>query len=83
MQLLYFAWVRQSIGTGSEQKKLPENVTNVAGVIDWLRHEGEGYAEAFRDVDQIKFAVNQIFVSLEAPVKDSDEVAFFPPVTGG
>ncbi len=83
MQLLYFAWVRQSIGTGSEQKTLPEGVTTIALLIEWLKGEGEGYKQAFCQIDQIRIAVNQVTVSKDAPVSDGDEVAFFPPVTGG
>ena len=83
MKLLYFAWVRQRIGVGSETVELPAGVTTVAALVDWLRTRGPGYAEAFRDTRAIRCAVNQDYVEPEHPVAAGDEVAFFPPVTGG
>ena len=58
-------------------------MTTIAVLIDWLKEEGEGYEEAFNQIDRIKIAVNQVTVTKDAPVSDGDEVAFFPPVTGG
>jgi len=55
----------------------------VAGLLDWLRSRGGGYAEALRDLSVVRVAVNQNYVPLEHPVGDGDEVAIFPPVTGG
>ncbi len=83
MKILYFAWLRQKIGAGEESIDLPAPVQNVQGLVDWLITRGPGYAEAFKDTSAIKIAVNQEFSSFEAPVKQGDEIAFFPPVTGG
>ncbi len=83
MKLLYFAWVRQRIGVGQETVSLPAEVATVAGLVDWLRTRGPGYAEAFRDTRAIRYAVNQEYVEPDQPVSADDEVAFFPPVTGG
>jgi sulfur-carrier protein len=55
----------------------------VAELVDWLRSRGPGYAEAFRDTRAIRCAVNQDYVDPDQPVSAGDEVAFFPPVTGG
>ena len=83
MKVLYFAWLRQKIGVGEEQLDLPDAVGTAGELVDWLVTRGQGYAEAFKDMSAIKVAVNQEFADLETAVKAGDEVAFFPPVTGG
>jgi molybdopterin synthase sulfur carrier subunit len=52
-------------------------------LLDWLKTRGPGYAEALRDLSVVRVAVNQDYVGNEHPVRDGDEVALFPPVTGG
>ena len=83
MKLLYFAWVRQRIGRSEEDMAVPPSVKDVAALIAFLRAKGPGYEAAFRDPKLIRAAVNQRHSGFDAPVKPDDEVAFFPPVTGG
>lgn len=83
LRTLYFAWVREKAGIGVEEIALPADVTNVSGLIGWLRARGGRYAEAFADLSAIRVAVNHEHVDLDHPVASGDEVAFFPPVTGG
>jgi sulfur-carrier protein len=83
MQLLYFGWVRTRIGVGSEQIEPPETVTDVRGLIDWLQARGDGYAAAFSDLSAVRVAVNQEMADLDSPIARNDEVALFPPMTGG
>lgn len=83
MRILYFAWLRQRTGTGEETVDPPAGVDTVAGLIDWLRTRGPGHAEALRDTSAIRVAVNQEFASMDAAVRAGDEVALFPPMTGG
>ena len=83
MKLLYFAWLRARIGRAEEQVTLPLEVRDVGGLLDWLQARGPGYAEALRDLSVVRVAVNQDYVGREHPVRDGDEVALFPPVTGG
>ena len=83
MKLLYFAWLRARIGCAEEEIDLPPGVKDVAGLLDWLRSRGSGYAEALRDLSVVRVAVNQNYVGLEHPVREGDEIAIFPPVTGG
>jgi sulfur-carrier protein len=83
VKLLYFAWVRQKIGRSEETLAPPSSVTTVTALVDYLRGRGEGYQAAFRDPKLIRCAVNQTHVGFDAAVGPNDEVAFFPPVTGG
>lgn len=83
MKILYFAWMRQRIGTAAEDIACPSGVETVDALIDWLVDQGEGYRTAFRKREAIRAAVNQEYVPFDHPVADGDEIAFFPPVTGG
>ena len=83
MKLLYFAWLRARIGQAEEELALPAEVRDVAGLLVWLRGRGGGYAEALRDLSVIRVAVNQDYVGPDHPIHEGDEVALFPPVTGG
>ena len=83
MKILYFAWLRQSTGIGEEDVTVPAEVTDVAGLIDWLKTRGDGFEEALQDVSAIRVAINQEFAALDAKIAPSDEVALFPPMTGG
>jgi len=83
MKILYFAWVREKTGIGEEDLELPGGIVDAAGLIGWLRQRGGGFETAFSDMSVIRVAVNQEHVGLDHPVAGDDEVAFFPPVTGG
>ena len=83
MKILYFSWVRDRTGLGNEDVVLPENVTTIEQLVNWLQSKGDGYAYAFSDLSIIRAAVNQEHVKLDHPIGENDEVAFFPPVTGG
>jgi molybdopterin converting factor subunit 1 len=83
MKVLYFAWLREHVGTGEEDLILPADVTTVAALVDWLAGRSAGHARAFENRDVIRAAVNQDFADPQDPVTQGDEVAFFPPVTGG
>jgi len=83
MELLYFAWVRERIGTGAEQRDPPEAVRNVADLIEWLATLSPGHAEAMREPERLRAAIDQKFVPLDTLLGSAREVAIFPPVTGG
>jgi molybdopterin synthase sulfur carrier subunit len=83
VNVLYFAWVRQKVGLSEERLDLPTSVATVRGLAEFLAQRGGGYADAFADLKRLRAAVNQEHVPFEAPVAAHDEVAFFPPVTGG
>jgi molybdopterin synthase sulfur carrier subunit len=83
MKLLYFAWLKTRTGVGEEEVSPPPEVTTVRELLDWIRSRGGGYAEALSDLSVIKVAINQEFARPDDPVSSGDEVALFPPVTGG
>ena len=83
LRILYFAWVRQKIGLAGEEVSPPAEVVDIAGLMQWLAGRSPGHAAAFADPAQVRAAVNQEFCGPDHPVAAGDEVAFFPPVTGG
>lgn len=83
MKLLYFAWVRQMIGRSEETVDPPARVKTAGDLVAWLVSRGEGYAAALGDTKRVRVAINQEHASLAESVGPDDEVAFFPPVTGG
>ena len=82
VQLRYFASLRETLGLGDESVALPEAVGTVGGLQRWLQQRGEPWQEALAD-DRLLVAVNQEVCDREAAVNDGDEIAWFPPVTGG
>ncbi|MGO8867393.1 MAG: molybdopterin converting factor subunit 1 [Alphaproteobacteria bacterium] len=83
MKLIYFAWLKQRTGTAEEEVTPPKEVTDVAALLEWLKSRGPGYAAALRDLSVVRVAVNQEFARLDQRLEPGDEVALFPPVTGG
>jgi len=83
MKILYFAWLRTKTGIGEETVEPPAEIADVAGLIDWLKTRGPGHAAAFANLAVVRAAVNQEHVAPDHPVTAGDEVAFFPPLTGG
>ncbi|HVJ00746.1 MAG TPA: molybdopterin converting factor subunit 1 [Sphingomonas sp.] len=83
MDVLYFAWVREAVGTGHETVEPPADVQTVAALIDWLAARSPGHAEALGEPARLRAAIDQQFVPLEAALGRPREVAIFPPVTGG
>jgi sulfur-carrier protein len=83
VRLLYFAWLRAKIGTAEEELALPSQIHDVNALLLWLKARGPGYAEALKDLGTVRVAVNQDYVGPDHPIRDGDEIAIFPPVTGG
>jgi molybdopterin synthase sulfur carrier subunit len=81
--LLYFASLRESLGCSREQLALPSGNATVSMVVEALRNRDGRWTEAFAPGKTWRVAVNQQMADLATPVKAGDEVAFFPPVTGG
>ena len=83
MKILYFAWLRARIGRAEENVVVPPEVGDVKGLLDWLAGRGGDYAAALENRAVVRVAVNHDYVGLDHPVRQGDEVAIFPPVTGG
>jgi len=81
--ILYFARLRETLGTAREELRLPEGVANLGSLRQALTSRGEAWAHELSRSRPVRMAVNQDMASEETPVKDGDEIAFFPPVTGG
>ncbi|MEL6915318.1 MAG: molybdopterin converting factor subunit 1 [Pseudomonadota bacterium] len=81
MRVLYFAWVRERIGTGSEM--LETTAATPADLIAELRARGGAYDAAFADITALRVALDQELTGFDAPLDGVQEVAFFPPMTGG
>ena len=83
LKVLYFASLREKVGKDAEEIELPVGVATVAALRSHLRGRGGAYENALSEKMLLRAAVNQDMVQPTAAVKAGDEVAFFPPVTGG
>ncbi|MBO6548463.1 MAG: molybdopterin converting factor subunit 1 [Rhizobiales bacterium] len=83
MKILYFAWVREKIGKSQEELEIPDAVKTVADLILWLETKGPEYEAAFANKETINSAINQSHVDHSTQLNNANEIAFFPPVTGG
>lgn len=83
LRLMYFAWIRERVGFGSEDVTLSEDLRVVADLVDWLRGRGESYRLAFAEPANVRVAVDQEMADFDRSLEGAREVAFFPPMTGG
>ncbi|HHH13820.1 MAG TPA: molybdopterin converting factor subunit 1 [Thiolapillus brandeum] len=83
IRLLYFASLRDRLGVEREELALPEEVKNVAALRCYLAARGAPWNRVFDEEETVLAAVNQEMAQDDTPVRDGDEVGFFPPVTGG
>lgn len=83
LKVKYFALLRESVGTGEETLEVPQSVVTVADLRAFLIEKDAVHKAAFAGVKRIRSAVNATMAPESTVLKDNDEVAFFPPVTGG
>lgn len=83
MKILYFAWVRERVGKAEEIVTPPASVGTVGQLADWLADRDDAHAAAFADRKRLRVAVNQDQAGFEDAIAANDEIAFFPPMTGG
>ncbi len=83
IKVLYFAGLREQVGSGGEELDVPAGVTTVAGLRALLQSRGGAWQSALAQGRAVRIAVNQEMAAPATPVRPGDEVAFFPPVTGG
>lgn len=83
MKLLYFASVREAIGLSSEELSCPDELRTVTAIVTWLANQSDGHEAALCDQSRLRFALDQNMVTANALIGDAQELAIFPPVTGG
>ncbi len=83
LHLLYFARLREDLGCAEEHFAPGPSVQTVQALRDVLIARGEAWARALDGARAVRVAVNQTMARADTPIKAGDEVAFFPPVTGG
>lgn len=83
IKLVFFARLREELGTALEEIHLPEHVTTVDALRRHLMTRGGAWQEVLAPNKSLRVAVNQQMAKADTPVRAGDEVAFFPPVTGG
>lgn len=83
IKVLYFARLKESLNYSTEDMPLPAGVSNISQLKAHLAQRGEAWANLFNGKQPIRAAINHALVDNNAAIKDGDEVAFFPPVTGG
>jgi molybdopterin synthase sulfur carrier subunit len=83
VRVLFFASLRERLGTPSEELELPASVSTVGSLRQHLQSRGGAWGEVFAPARNVRAAVNQAMAQPAAAIKPGDEVAFFPPVTGG
>lgn len=81
--ILYFASLKSRLGLARETAAVPSHIASIADLVDWLKTVSPAHAEAFADLKAVRVAVNHEHTSFDAAIKPGDEIAFFPPVTGG
>jgi molybdopterin synthase sulfur carrier subunit len=83
LKVLYFASIREKVGRDAEEIDLPGGISTVAGLRGHLQSRGGAWADALAETKLLRMAVNQDMAKGTESIKAGDEVAFFPPVTGG
>ena len=82
-EVLYFARLAEELGLKSEQINLSTECRTVADLVALLRARGEPFDSTFDGTTRVLVAINQEMSEANAAISNSDEIAFFPPATGG
>jgi sulfur-carrier protein len=83
MRIVYFASVREALGIDGEQAEIPDNIITIAGCLAHLLARGGVYQAALADQTKLRFALDGHMAKAEALISGAQELAIFPPVTGG
>ena len=83
MKVLYFSWIKDKLGKSNEEIQLNDNIKTINDLITSLKEINENYLDVFKDTSSIKVSINMETAEFEDRIHDNDEVAFFPPMTGG
>ena len=83
MIIKYFSWIKEHVGKSEEQIELQDHINNVNELINYLNELDKKYSLILEKKNLIKIAVNKTYSSFDTNISNNDEIAFFPPVTGG
>lgn len=83
MKILYFSWIKDGIGKNREEIDIDESIKTISDLISFLVNINEDYKKVFSDLSSVKFSKNMNLVSIDENINNNDEIAFFPPMTGG
>ena len=83
IKVLYFARIKEAVNYSAEDIDLPKDVITVTALKNYLSLRGETWAGLFNGKQVVRAAINHTLVDDLATIQVGDEVAFFPPVTGG
>lgn len=83
MKVLYFAWLKAKLQMNEETVPWSKEYRDTDSLVRWMKSRGPAFAEVFSDLEVVRIAVNQEYITGNVALSENDEVAFFPPVTGG
>ena len=83
MIIKYFSWIKEHVGKSEELIELPDHINNVNELINYLSELDKKYSLILEKKKLIKIAINKTYSSFDTNISNNDEIAFFPPVTGG
>ena len=82
MKIIYFSWLKETLGTSEENVKPPASIKNIDNLIKWLSAKSIKHKKVFLKSKNIRCAINRQIVNKNSKIKNKDEIAFFPPFTG-
>lgn len=83
MKILYFSWIKDKIGKSFEEVEITNEIATISQLISFLTKKNDNYNQAFSDLETIQYSINMQTAKIDDKIKNDDEIAFFPPMTGG
>ena len=83
MKILYFSWIKDRIGKSQEEVVINKDIKTISDLVNFLITINEDYKKVFSDLSSMRFSKNMNVVNIDENINNNDEIAFFPPMTGG